>query len=599
MDETPQQVLEDRSQRARPASRTRGRLAEFELLADPDSIAGTPRPLAPGAAPPPGPGERAAPLARSPRLDLAAASALAREARRRSEASRQALAEARRRLAGTETADETEETAELEPSGWRRRPLAAADGRTGNEPVHARGVAPDAGADRYELPELRAALEIARETGRGQQQEIAELRARREQDADELARHARALDEARAEIAALRERVGERERELASRGRREAELHDRLEVQSAALGRARQEFAEERRRHTASQQLLERLRSAIEEAAPAIDATRPAPAQADREPTEASPTAEAFESTRALRAEQHARPMWPASEALPGIYDAWLDEQVRRHFGPMGLEGFAELVCEALEPETEASTAPGGIALLGAGCSALAAPLAARLAERPGTPPRLHVVDPTSDEADRAADREGDRGAESPIEWLETPGTPDDLLRALELRRPRLVVSRQLLSQQADPRPWIAALEVLQQRGSSLLLVERTGLGRDDAPAEMVEVGERIWELMPDRTKRDPDSGEPIASWAEAFAATAEARARGAFDLLRESFRFELAARFGHLAEPFVASPLARHLEPERDRRFLSQIADLDDRRIEAGAAPPLHGLAWVRGVRA
>ena len=62
---------------------------------------------------------------------------------------------------------------------------------------------------------------------------------------------------------------------------------------------------------------------------------------------------------------------------------------------------------------------------------------------------------------------------------------------------------------------------------------------------------------------------------------------------MRNRFRLGLLTQFGYLAEPFLATPIGDHFDADaaRDRRFLRQVADLDDRKIEAGLVPALH---WV-----
>jgi hypothetical protein len=57
-----------------------------------------------------------------------------------------------------------------------------------------------------------------------------------------------------------------------------------------------------------------------------------------------------------------------------------------------------------------------------------------------------------------------------------------------------------------------------------------------------------------------------------------------------------MISQFGFLAEPFIASDISENFDSSapRDLRFLRQVADLDDRKIEAGLAPALHLIALV-----
>jgi hypothetical protein len=108
------------------------------------------------------------------------------------------------------------------------------------------------------------------------------------------------------------------------------------------------------------------------------------------------------------------------------------------------------------------------------------------------------------------------------------------------------------------------------------------------------EMVERIWSRMPDRYRVMPDGH--LGSWSETFHASLDRPANGLYDALRERMRPELTDRFGHLALAFVDSPISRHFDPsaERDQRFLAQLAELDEHRIEAGEVPALAFIARV-----
>ena len=107
-------------------------------------------------------------------------------------------------------------------------------------------------------------------------------------------------------------------------------------------------------------------------------------------------------------------------------------------------------------------------------------------------------------------------------------------------------------------------------------------------------VGDRIWALLPERYAQH--EGEVLATWSAAFSRVKPGCANDLFEHLRARFRPELSARFGFLIAPFLHAGIAANfdLEAPRDRRFLAQVADLDERRIEAGEAPALHAVTLV-----
>ena len=112
----------------------------------------------------------------------------------------------------------------------------------------------------------------------------------------------------------------------------------------------------------------------------------------------------------------------------------------------------------------------------------------------------------------------------------------------------------------------------------------------------MTEIGDRIWQLMPERYKHAAHSDETGDSWTATFGRDDAPAPNGCLDAMRRLFEFDLVARVGYLAEPFVASGIGANFSPEapRDRRFLAQIAEVDDRKIEAGVAPALYVVALV-----
>lgn len=63
---------------------------------------------------------------------------------------------------------------------------------------------------------------------------------------------------------------------------------------------------------------------------------------------------------------------------------------------------------------------------------------------------------------------------------------------------------------------------------------------------------------------------------------------------LRSHFIFEDFTAFGHLVDRFISPEIGPNFDPEddRDRRFIEQIANLDEAKLDAGALDPLHILA-------
>lgn len=205
----------------------------------------------------------------------------------------------------------------------------------------------------------------------------------------------------------------------------------------------------------------------------------------------------------------------------------------------------------------------------------------------------LHVADPDPGREPASIDEDPLQGMIRLCGYPERPEALRDRLRELE---PAVVVTRELLTWEADVAPWLDALRAASAAGAALVLLEQTGLGAVTPSAEVLAIGERIWELLPERYTRDPESGATVASFRDAFAARATPPRNTLLQRLREGFELELCAQFGFLAEAFVSGPIAGCFDEQqaRDQRFLKQIADVDERRLESGSAVALHLIARI-----
>ena len=560
----------------------RGRLTEAKSQPEPEvaapSEAREQTPTEPSAAPTLDPEETLRALGRELRLARAenrereSTLALAREKTRRQheeiERLRRALAESDRADGSEPSADETTASAGLAAAG---------------EDTTVRALDGD---DSLALAARVTALEA----------ELAERDA-------ETARLDEALAQARALDTQRRERIDA--------------LQDRLEAQDRALDAARREYELERQRHTRSRGLITRLRTTLSAAVPdeafareedpiALDAAAGSDARSmdardlAPEPTEAIPALRSDEEpTVDIDAAVIDRAGVSAHDAEQRradvrLFDDWLDDQVRRHFGPMGIDQLSDLMIAPLARRSAEADGGATILLLGRNGWLRAAGLAEALVAASAEPVTIHVADPVGAPDDLEID------SDSPLRDLliptPAPADPEALASLLDTLRPALVVSHSHLSNEASPDAWLAVLEDAVARHTALLFVESTGVGDVPAPEEVRAVGDRIWSLLPERYALRPGDDVPLPTWSAAFEQASRDLANGLFEALRSRFRPELSARFGFLVAPFLHAGLAANfdVEAERDRRFLEQVADLDERRIEAGEAPALHAIALV-----
>ncbi len=488
------------------------------------------------------------------RLDVAAATRLAEEARRRERATRAALeAERAALMAAPLTASDpptvaSPTTASIEaelpasrPRGWRTLAIPTAD-----------LLSPETGKEESRL--LRHTLE--------------------EQALEEQALH-------------------EQEQAPAERDRRLVEAEAGIAAAHQEIARLQQELATERRERSAVEEILRRLRHEL---------TQLDPQPGDQEagvPSGPEERTVHFEPLPGIRAEGTSTSgvTTPRTGPLrPRVFDVWQDAQIRRHFGPLGIDCFVDLVRRPVARRARSGGDPIRILLIGRGAWQEAARLASGLVQREPAPFQIHVADPFDPDA------EGQRalGHENPLRDLirafALPPSPEVLASRLASLEPELLVSSHFLSAQTDPSVWLEAFEGLRAKGHALIFAERTGAAIPPPTSEIAKIGERIWARMPDRYKCQLDSGAPIPSWREALETSEAMHANGCLDALRTRFDFELFAPFGHLAEPFIGSGIGSRFSvgAPRDLRFLTQVADVDDRQIEAGIAPALHFVALV-----
>lgn len=563
------------------------------------------------------------PLRATALLDATRAQRLARDARQREHAMREALAQARASLATQTTPPSTPALGiPADPTpGWQRRPLGQpisaeapatiapqAAPRTA-VPARVPTVPPAERALAAELREAKATLAIARETTQIQRDEIARLRAalaaaasgavsaspnvsassegeraERVELRGRIAALEAELERASFERAELHHTMATHQQELLDRGRRQAELQERFDVLEQSLDQTRRQAELERRRHTEAQTLLERLRSALRGVEP--EASDPVAVEAR---LDARPAAGAEHGPSPTEAVQTPR----TSDARTAIFSLWLDEQVRRNFGPLGIDSVSDLLREPLARRSRSNGAPLPILLVGSGVAGEARDVAEALVRAGTAAFVLHVADRDGASCGSALDDDPLQGM---IRQCAFPERAESLRNRLRELEPAVVVTRELLTWQVDVTPWLDALREASGAGTALVLLEQTGLGAVTPSAELVAIGERIWELLPERYTRDPESGAPIASFGEAFAARATPPRNALLRRLREGFELELCAQFGFLAEAFVSGPIAGCFDAgqARDQRFLKQIADVDERRLESGSAAALHLIARI-----
>ena len=413
----------------------------------------------------------------------------------------------------------------------------------------------------------------------------------------------------------LRETLAAREAELETARVEVEQLTHRLEEEGKLAHELQASLEEERDQNANTERLLSQLRNTLQrvpgsgaeedtspqrsEAAVPIVPVRRSTLDIDSDPVKADPvlpTPPNRSDTQVAIAPLTEPTKQGAPAASGKLFDAWQDGQVRRFFGPFGIDTARDLVIAPLARRNLSLDHPGKVLLLGHNSAAWTERLAEDLISHESPPFQILQA---SGEASRSQSSLQDRPIDEFIAATRQPVSPEDFEALIAETRPSVIVSRNFLSGMSDVAPWLDVLRELPRLGPSLIFLESTGVGPITPTDTMIELGDRIWSLMPARYKREgAQTGAAIESWQEAFLKMQPVPNNGLRAALREGFDLEISAQFGFLSEPFLRSPIEQNFNPEaqRDRRFLHQIADLDDRKIEAGDAPALHFVARVDG---
>lgn len=362
----------------------------------------------------------------------------------------------------------------------------------------------------------------------------------------------------RAELAALRQ---ERARRSAERKRLRALLR-RTRGEAARLGaevaRLRETLAGARETLAAREAELAALRPAPAPAGPILEpAAEPAPAVA---------------------------PARVLAVRSP-IHDYWLAGQLASKLGACGASDPIEFVGERLARiARDEPTSIHPVLLAGARPAAFGAALADHVLRASVRNFRIHLLG----------------GERAQLERVDTAAEVRRQLVALEAPLERwcpkqpysLCILDHALGTLPDPVRVLARIQEALHPDGLLVLSEFLGDDPETRSPEGLHVLDRIVRLMPERlaharSDAGADAGQPTPGVPELLA------------LLSGSFFFEVFFAFGNLVDRFIGPALGPNFDPndERDRRFIDQVARLDEGQIDAGLARPRHLFAALRTV--
>ncbi len=304
---------------------------------------------------------------------------------------------------------------------------------------------------------------------------------------------------------------------------------------------------------------------------------------------EATPEVEKHAAAEPIKRDDRDTPLAyvvPARGSVrPAIFDLWRDQQVARKLSSLDIadtEGFFARHIAA------AANLPKGDTLevlsLGGEEPDFELRIARRLRKQGQHDFRIHF--PQGDAAQTNATLA--RAASAGIDTELAPFDADAWMQAGLPEHFHVIIGDGALSRSTQLVPFVDSLESAAREGSQLALAERIGRGESRTAREM---GERVWRLMPERYKYNHVTDEVDGEYASHAEAVLDV---DILALLRSRFAFEDYASFGHLVDRFIGAEIGPNFDPEddRDRRFIEQIANLDEAKLDSGTLRPLHMMA-------
>lgn len=274
-----------------------------------------------------------------------------------------------------------------------------------------------------------------------------------------------------------------------------------------------------------------------------------------------------------------------AVQEPPPIFHSWRDRQIAKKLAPLGVTGADDYFVGRIERLLGANPQEvKQILSLGGEDASFELRIARGLRQRDHDNFRIHFPESHSEHAAEIVRQASQAGLDRELVPYSRgeAGTLDD-------SEIHAIISDGALSRSDRIESLVEALARATNRGALLVVAERIGTAGSQTAREM---GDRIWQLMPERYKlnRLTQQSDPNY-WNES---TSPQGCADLLSLLRAHFLFEDFASFGHLVNRFVDLEIGPNFDPEddRDRRFIEQIASLDEAKLDAGALTPLHMVA-------
>lgn len=267
------------------------------------------------------------------------------------------------------------------------------------------------------------------------------------------------------------------------------------------------------------------------------------------------------------------------------MFHSWRDKQIAKKLAPLGISGIDDFFIYIVSPLLEAeSDKLVHVLSLGGTDPEFELQIARGLRRQGHERFRIHFPEVDSAHGREILSKASQLGLDQELVSLSQDKAP-----ALGAGEFQAIISDGALSSSKSLDALMEALVASANDGVRIAVSERVGTANSRTAREM---GDRIWQLMPERYKLNRLTQENESNYW-----TQEAGLAGDSDLLsnlRAHFVFEDFASFGHLVDRFVSPEIGPNFDPndERDRRFIEQISNLDEAKLDSGALDPLHMVA-------
>lgn len=280
---------------------------------------------------------------------------------------------------------------------------------------------------------------------------------------------------------------------------------------------------------------------------------------------------------------------------LPEVYHLWSNRWALPKLQACGFPSLEEFFLKNIEAACRRSAGRAHIVSLGSGNCDFEIGLARRLLERGVGNAHFHCLElnPAMIERGRRLAAEEDLSASCTFEVA-------DLERWRPARAYAVCLAVHSLHHMVGLEDLFAKIKSSLTGDGVFLVNDMIGRNGHMLWPEALEVVEPLWRDMPRRYKYNHMLRrweDELVNWDCAQSGNEGVRAQDILPLLMESFSFEVFVVFGGFIDRFIDRAFGPNFSPDNpeDVAFIERMAELDERKLDAGEVKPTHLIAALR----